>query len=179
MPRSQLLFPHQPGPTPTLSVSACLVEVISDLHLRFTVEYTAFPNRLAQMADLSLSDNERCTIASDFLQQHDCCMPSRFEGKLRNIYPTPADITSPSCLQFIDAWATSQIVITKIVEFAHRSMSAGTKAKGPARPADFRVACDNFVVNRVSVLHAESVKRPGRCDRAFATTQRSRLLYNM
>ena len=112
------------------------------------------------MVDESLSLPRRMRIAREFVDLCSCCAPRQFEGKLRERFPTVDDMIGEAgeeCTQFIKGWASSHVVITKVVEYAHWVVNLQVRKKGPARPTDFRLVSDGYVLNRFAVLHSETM----------------------
>jgi hypothetical protein len=137
----------------------CL-ETLSDLFLRFTCEYRAYPYKLLKLLDTGVAEVDRRAIASEFLALPRCCMVPSFEGLLKKLFPTVDAVLSAECMNLLDGWAENQVMITKQIEFGHRGVGSHARAKGPAKPSEFQHIADSYVVNRLAVLHNESVARP-------------------
>ena len=52
-------------------------------------------------------------------------------------------------------------LITKSVEFGHRTAKGHAKAKGPGKPTDFRFVSDDFLLSRLAVSHNHTIGKHG------------------
>ena len=155
-------FSDVPGGLPAEQVhSACqhiVLELMGDLHVRFTLEYQSFPHRLVYLAVDGVAEDQRKKVASDFGMLKDCCKDPVFEGVIATMFPTAQSLLDDGP-PFLKRWAEAQMLVTKSVEFAHRTHKSCGQSKGPAKPSCVTTAADWFLLKRIAVHHDVAVGR--------------------
>lgn len=152
-------FPNLATERVFAALQQMVMEILRDVFLRCTCEYTQFPYKLLCLLNGSTTPGDQAQIALDFLRLPPCCRPAHFDGVWADIFPSVEALLSEECGALLCAWGENHQLVTKTVEFGHRVAGAQAKPRGPAKPAEFRVVADGCVVNRFAVLHAEAVGR--------------------
>ena len=137
-------------------------EMLGDLHLRFTVQYESFPNKLALLGVDNISEVKKQQVAEEFRALKDCCKKQLFETRFAGLFQTQAALLSNECKRVVRAWSENMLLVTKPVEFTHKTNSGAAKAKGHSKPATFASIADLSVVSRLGVMHAQSIGRQGK-----------------
>ena len=77
------------------------------------------------------------------------------------LFKDPADMLSNEAQDLLRGWGMRHSLITTTVEFGHRTAKGHAKAKGPAKPTDFRFISDDFLLSRLAVSHSHALGKHG------------------
>lgn len=89
-------FAHEASPddqrTIVTEIRTLVLGLLAQVHVRFTVEFSSWPYRLAQLVDVTASAEEREELAREFFRAEDCCLDPHCSRKLRNLVDSPEQL---------------------------------------------------------------------------------------
>ncbi len=156
---SWILHQAYDGSLGSVAVSTCVqqlvLEVLGDLYMRFTIPYRCFPYALVHLIFDWVPQDTKRRICLKFKALKECCLSDLFEQVILALWGQ--DLMQQPCLNFILMWALQELLVTRVVEFAHRNNKSVAAPKGHARPSNFKVMSDVAGLNRLGVLHGQAI----------------------
>ena len=101
-------------------------------------------------------------ICDAFSNLNECDLSDLFMALIRKMWPSFADMQSDECIAFLQAWPARELLVTKVVEYAHRSNKSVSRPTGPGKPSNVRTMANASYLNRIGVLHSEVVSQGSR-----------------
>ncbi len=68
-----------------------------------------------------------------FSNLNECDLSDLFMALIRKMWPSFADMQSDECIAFLQAWPAHKLLVTKVVEYAHRSNKSVSRPEGPGK----------------------------------------------